>query len=116
MKADLPEPGGRRFRLFRRKGERRRAAKPDPETVRAIERFVRTRTGVEAYVEPKTMTAPLSVVLVAADGEWIRKPIADERWLDKLSRAARVPIYDVSRVGYPRRMREYRRPERPTGD
>ena len=30
---------------------------------------MRTRVGVEAYVEPRTLQQPLSVVLVATDGE-----------------------------------------------
>ena len=113
MKADLPEPsrGRRGFRLFRRgrRATAARAAKPDRDTVRSIESFVSTRIGVEAYVEPETRTSPASVVLVAADGEWIRKSIPDPGWLSKLTKATRVPVYEVARVGYPKRMREYRR-------
>ena len=47
-------------------------------TAKAIEEFVRTRVGVEAYVEPRTLQQPLSVVLVATDGEWRRFSIPDE--------------------------------------
>jgi hypothetical protein len=123
VRADLPEPERPRGLLsrFRRKEKTRRGrgtARPDKETIRSIERFLATREGVEAYVEPQTPTAPLSVVLVAADGEWVRKRIPDAAWLQKVSKAARMPVYEVALVGYPKRMREYRRPgmedERPS--
>lgn len=116
MRAEPPDPGrpGRRRLGFRRRRPKgpaaRRGAKPDRDTIRAVEEFVSSRVGVEAYVEPATPTAPLSVVLVAADGEWIRKPIPDQAWIQKVSKVARIPVYDAALVGYPRRMREYRRP------
>lgn len=76
-----------------------------------MQRFVKTRTGVEAYVEPRTLDQALSVVLVAADGEWQRFHLPDDRFLRKLSDKLRMPIYDAGRVGYPKRMKEYRRDE-----
>lgn len=114
MRADLPDPGRPKRRLFGRKPKAKRSAgaKPDRETVQSIEQFVATRVGVEAYVEPRTATAALSVVLVAADGEWIRKRIPDVAFLQKLSKAGGLPVYDAALVGYPKRMREYRRPGR----
>jgi hypothetical protein len=114
VRADLPDPGRPKRRLFGRKAKAKKAggAKPDRETAQSIEKFVATRVGVEAYVEPQTATAPLSVVLVAADGEWIRKRIPDASFLQKLSKAGGLPVYDASLVGYPKRMREYRRPGR----
>ncbi len=114
MRADLPDPGRPKRRLFGRAKKTKPAggAKPDRETTKSIEQFVTTRVGVEAYVEPRTATAPLSVVLVAADGEWIRKRIPDVSFLQKLSKAGGLPVYDAALVGYPKRMREYRRPGR----
>jgi hypothetical protein len=111
VRADLPEPGERRprFARFRKKPKAKGGGRPDRDTVPAIEQFVASRLGVEAYVEPQTTTQPLSVVLVAADGEWIRKRIPDAGWLQKLAKV-RVPVYDASLVGYPKRMRDYRRP------
>jgi hypothetical protein len=75
-----------------------------------MERFIDSRVGVEAYVEPPTLHNPLSVVLVATDGEWVRFPLPDERALERLSRRRPLPVYDVKLVGYPKRMKEYRRP------
>jgi hypothetical protein len=75
-----------------------------------IVHFVESRSGVEAYVEPRTMMHPLSVVLVATDGEWIRVALNDERFLHELAQSRGVPIYDAMATGYPERMRTYRRP------
>jgi hypothetical protein len=78
--------------------------------------FVQSRAGVEAYVEPKTVANPLSVVLVAADGEWKRFELAEDAYIRQLSREIGLPTYDAARVGYPQRMREYKRPPRSDED
>jgi hypothetical protein len=75
-----------------------------------MEEFVQTRIGVEAFVEPQTLHHPLSVVLVATDGEWVRFSIPDQNVLRDLGRRRALPVYDVGLVGYPKRMKEYRRP------
>ena len=74
-----------------------------------MKEFIKSRAGVEAYVEPPTLDQRPSVVLVAADGEWLRFPVVDDRSLRKLSAKYRMPIYEVARMGYPKRMKEYRR-------
>jgi hypothetical protein len=69
--------------------------------------FVRTRRGVEAFIEPRTTVTETTVLLVAHDGEWTRRrtesPEIARRWAQGLS----VPIYDVRLLGYPQRMRDY---------
>lgn len=74
-----------------------------------IIRFIETRQDVEAYVEPKTMVHPLSVVLVAADGEWTRLQLASDAFIRDLARKRHLPIHDAAKVGYPDRMRRYKR-------
>ena len=94
------------------RGERNEAAR----AARAhLEEFIRTRVGVEAFVEPATAVLPPTVLLVATTGEWTRRrvpPGADVRDLG-------VPVFDVRLVGYPRRMREWndrvKRGEAPAG-
>ena len=76
--------------------------------------FIETRIGVEAYLEPKTVAHPLSVVLVAIDGEWKRFELAEDTFIQHLAREKSLPIYDAARVGYPQRMRDYKRPKPPT--
>lgn len=73
----------------------------------ALREFAATRRGVEAYVEPRTAVTQTTVVLVAADGEWTRRRVADEKAAVDLARSLKIPIYDTNRVGYPQRMRDY---------
>jgi len=71
--------------------------------------FIESHTGVEAYVEPKTVMHPLSVVLVAGDGEHKRFELADDAYLRELAGTHNLKVLDAARVGYPQRMREYLR-------
>jgi hypothetical protein len=77
--------------------------------------FMESREGVEAYVEPKTVVSPLSVVLVAKDGEWRRFQLGEDMMLRELAAAKGIRVFDASRIGYPERMRRYRPPP-PTPD
>jgi hypothetical protein len=65
------------------------------------------RTGVEAYLEPRTLMIETTVVLVASDGEWTRRRVTGSAAARRLARSLRIPLYDVRLVGYPRRMRDY---------
>jgi hypothetical protein len=71
----------------------------------AIDRFIESHSGVEAYVEPKTVMHPLSAVLIDAAGEWKRFELKDDSYLRGLSRTAGLRVLDAARVGYPERMR-----------
>jgi hypothetical protein len=89
----------------------RRPSPSEPsENRERIVHFVDTRAGVEAFVEPQTMMHPLSVVLVAEDGEWIRVALRDDRFLRELAQVKRLPVHDAMQTGYPERMRTFRRP------
>jgi len=89
---------------------RRMKSVPAPEEHRdEILRFIESRRGVEAYLEPRTVIHPLSVVLVAEDGEWVRHQLKDDAFIRELARARKLPIHDAAKVGYPERMRRYRR-------
>ena len=80
-----------------------------PADVAHLREFARTRTGIEAYLEPRTAVTETTLVLVAADGEWTRRRIAGPRWARAFAAERAIPLYDAAIVGYPRRMREYRR-------
>ena len=88
---------------------RLKAGKGPAEDREGMLGFCNSRTGVEAYLEPRTVVHPLSVVFVAADGEWKRFELTDDAFLRQLSRDIGLPTFDAARVGYPPRMREYRR-------
>lgn len=79
----------------------------DRDEVAALRRWIEDRSGVEAYVEPATSTSPTTVVLVAGDGEWVRRQVRSAASAADLARKAGIPVYDTNRVGYPQRMREY---------
>lgn len=72
-----------------------------------LEEFVRTRTGVEAYVEPRTTVTETTVVLVATDGEWTRRRVPSPAVCHDWANALGVPSYDAGLVGYPQRMRDW---------
>ncbi len=69
--------------------------------------WVAQRSGVEAYVEPKTTVTDLTVVLIAGDGEWTRRRVGGESGARRLSSQLHIPVYDVQKTGYPQRMRDF---------
>jgi hypothetical protein len=95
-------------------------SRADPGAIRAdldhLERFFRSRRGVEAFIEPRTTVTETTVLLIAHDGEWTRRrvtsPGAAWDWAQRLG----VPIYDVALVGYPQRMREFNARRRLRGE
>jgi hypothetical protein len=98
------------FRLRRRKpvaGDEPSAREAREATLAHIKDFVATRVGVEAYVEPATSMTATTVMLVATDGEWTRRRVPDERTAVQIARDLQIPVYDVQRVGYPQRVRDW---------
>jgi len=90
-----------RFRGYRR-------VRSEVETTadhRYLHDWASVRTGVEAFVEPQTSVTEVTVVLVAADGDWTRRGVASGA--RRLGEQLAIPVYDVQRVGYPQRMRDY---------
>jgi hypothetical protein len=97
------------------KGETRReapsksTADASNESLKEIEEFIRTRTGVEAYLEPKTAIYSTTLLLVAGDGEYLRRPVRDRDQAAGVCQKLGAPLYDAAKVGYPKRMRDYTR-------
>ncbi|MGV8872130.1 MAG: oxidoreductase [Rhodococcus sp. (in: high G+C Gram-positive bacteria)] len=93
------------FDRFKRRGG---SAKRGPEgsVAQYLADWTAERIGVEAYVEPKTTVTPLTVVLVANDGEWTRRPLG-EKYVRKIGSDLKIPVYDVRKTGYPQRMRDH---------
>jgi hypothetical protein len=76
---------------------------------RALEEWIEARRGVEVFVEPRTAVTGTTMLLVAHDGEFTRRPVADAAAARAFARAHTLPIYDANIVGYPQRMRDYSR-------
>ena len=101
----------------RRRTEPGRAARrpTDRADIEHLAEFVRSRRGVEAFIEPRTTVTETTVLLVAHDGEWTRRRIESPEAARRLAHRLSMPIYDVRLMGYPQRMRDYndRRKHRP---
>ena len=103
------------FDRFRRRRETPSGPGPSAKAVADIREFLASRDGVEAFLEPPTSVYAMTLCLVAADGEYLRRPVKHERQAKTVCNEAGVPVYDARIVGYPRRMREYERGIRSAG-
>lgn len=72
-----------------------------------LENFVRTKRGVEAFIEPRTTVTETTILLIAYDGEWTRRRIDSPENARRFGHRLSIPVYDVNLVGYPQRMRDY---------
>lgn len=72
-----------------------------------LEEFVRTRRGVEGFIEPRTAVTETTLLLIAHDGEWTRRRVSDPGAARQFGSRLAMPVYDVALVGYPQRMRDF---------
>ncbi len=63
--------------------------------------------GVEGFVEPENSFNAVTIVLVDKDGHWTRRAPGGPRGAARVGREAAIPVYDVTKVGYPQRMRDH---------
>jgi hypothetical protein len=103
---------GKLFRGKARPGTLRGATSADLDH---LADFVRTRDGVEAFLEPRTTVTDTTVVLVAATGEWTRRRVAGPEAAAAFAKKQAIPLYDAARVGYPQRMRDWTARQRAGG-
>ncbi|TPG32583.1 oxidoreductase [Mycolicibacterium hodleri] len=96
------------FDAFRRRGSKPASdgRKPAPD-LNYLRQWVADHHGVEAFIEPKTTVTEVTVVLVAADGEWTRRRAGGDKGARRLSDKLKIPVYDVQKIGYPQRMRDF---------
>jgi hypothetical protein len=100
-------PGGYEFEARTDQAKRRLRGVAGPVERRdEIVEFLESHEGVEAYVEPKTVVSPKSVVLIDAAGEWRRFELREDAYLRRLSTERVLPIFDAALTGYPARMRK----------
>ncbi|TGD85039.1 oxidoreductase [Mycolicibacterium sp. CH28] len=93
--------------LFDRFRPDRRGESDAAADQRHLREWATQRSGVEAFVEPKTSVTPMTIVLVAADGEWTRRPVGGAAGARRIGEQLAIPVYDVQKLGYPQRMRDY---------
>lgn len=94
-------------RWFRRKARPGTMRVADDEDLAHLRAFAQSRTGVEAFFEPRTTVTDATLVLVAADGEWTRRRVGSEQAAERFTRSFAMPLYEAARVGYPQRMRDW---------
>lgn len=99
---------------WRRGSAKDGAGKPSAKEQRraetaALEEWVAARHGIEIFVEPRTTVTSTTMLLVAHDGEFTRRPVANPSEARSFATAHALPIYDANLVGYPQRMRDYSR-------
>lgn len=75
------------------------------DQLQKLKEFAAAHQGVEGYLEPRTATMPLSLLLVARGGEWARAPVNDRGQAGSFCKKLAIPFYDAAIVGYPERMR-----------
>jgi hypothetical protein len=111
---DETAAGGVRVALFGGRARPGRLRTGNAVT-RNLANFVKSRAGVEAYLEPRTTVTETTVVLVAATGEWTRRRVQGADAARRFARKYGVPLYDVGVVGYPQRMRDWTAHRKATG-
>jgi hypothetical protein len=96
-----------------RPGTLRAATSADTDHLAA---FIRDKTGVEAFLEPRTTVTDTTVVLVAGTGEWTRRRIDSANAAQSFAKKHAIPLYDAALVGYPQRMRDWTARQRSAGE
>jgi hypothetical protein len=81
----------------------------ESEDARYLKEWVKSRSGIEGYVEPRTAVTETTLLLVAIDGEWTRRRVPSVEWAHDFANGEGIPSYDAAVVGYPARMREWNR-------
>jgi hypothetical protein len=99
------------FDAFRKRRKPSRSpgqvGKSSSEDIAHLDEWAAQRRGVEAFVEPATRITETTIVLIAHDGEWTRRRIGSLDAAQKFGHERAMPVYEVSKVGYPQRMRDY---------
>lgn len=103
------------FDRFRRRRQSPTGPAPSTRTLAELKAFMAEHDGVEGYLEPPTSIYAMTLCLVAADGEHVRRAVKDAKQARTACNEAGVPLYDARVVGYPKRMKDFERGERPTG-
>jgi hypothetical protein len=74
----------------------------------AMREWAQARSGVEAFIEPRTSVTQTTLLLVAGTGESMRRRVASpEVARDFARKKLQIPIYDANLVGLPQRKRDY---------
>ncbi|GAA0540323.1 hypothetical protein GCM10011581_48670 [Saccharopolyspora subtropica] len=91
---------------------RRRGRGDGSADVRHLVEWAGRHRGVEGYLEPRTTVTETTLMLIAHDGEWTRRRVDGPAAAFRLARQLGIPCYEVAKVGYPQRYRDYQARQR----
>ena len=69
--------------------------------------FVATRQGVQAWAEAATGFNKTSILLVAGDGEWVRRTTPSIDWAREFAKRSDLTCFTAGIDAYPQRMRDW---------
>lgn len=97
--------------FFSRTRRRTATARDDREIDDATRQFLKSfstrHRGVEAWVESATQFNKPSLLLIAHDGEWVRRAVPSEAWAFDFAAKLEIPVYQAGVVPYPQRKRDW---------
>lgn len=97
--------------FFQRARRRAAVARDDREmtddTRAYLVGFIAARRGVEGWVEPATQFNRPSLLLIAHDGEWVRRAVPSGPWAFEFCSRQGIPAYQAGVVPYPQRKRDW---------
>ncbi|SDP52410.1 hypothetical protein SAMN04487905_10521 [Actinopolyspora xinjiangensis] len=100
------------FERLRRRGRSGRTRPERDQDTEHLRQWAAERHGVEGFLEPPTQVTETTIVFVAHDGEWTRRRIGGRDAAIRFTHRLGIPFYEVNKVGYPQRMRDYQRRQR----
>ncbi|MDR7303065.1 oxidoreductase [Haloactinomyces albus] len=100
------------FKRLRRRRRRTAANSVTSEDTEYLRAWAEQRRGVEGFLEPPTVMTQTTLVLVAHDGEWTRRRVRSADAAHRFTNKLGIPFYEVSKTGYPQRMRDYQARQR----
>ena len=80
-----------------------------------LKSFIAEHKGIEGYIEPRTATNPVTLLLVDRDGRNKRAPVREPDDAVSFCEQHSIPVYDAQVIGYPKRMKDFERGRRPPG-
>lgn len=99
---------GRFFSQARRRAATARADRGmDDDTREYLMAFITERRGVEGWIEPATQFNKTSLLLIAHDGEWVRRTVPSPGWAFDFCAKNDLPAYQAGVVPYPQRKRDW---------
>ena len=87
--------------------DRRQQAKATDATQALLAEFAALRPGAQAWVEEAAGFNRASLLLVAGDGEWIRRVVPSVDWARDFAHNAKLTCFTAGIDAYPQRMRDW---------